>query len=86
MVNPSLTNILEGEKITVDDTTHYELSTHEKQAEFAKNRNYTYEVDMNAIMIDALKELNLKVEALRARVEQMEKCPWDEWKANRDIV
>jgi len=86
MVNPSLTNILEGEKITVDDTTHYELSTHEKQAEFAENRNYTYEVDMNVIMIDALKELNLKVEALRARVEQMEKCPWDEWKSNRDIV
>jgi hypothetical protein len=86
MVNPSLSNILEGEKITVDDTTHYELSTHEKQAEFAKNRNYTYEVDMNAIMIDALKELNLKVEALRARVEQMERCPWDEWKSNKDIV
>jgi len=86
MVNPSLSNILEGEKITVDDTIGYELSTHEKQQEFAENRNYSYEVDMNAIMIDALKELNLKVEALRARVEQMEKCPWDEWKANRDIV
>ena len=31
----------------------YELSTHEKQAEFAKKRNY---------------------------------CPWDEWKATKDIV
>ena len=86
MVNPSITNLLEGEKITVDDTTHYELSTHEKQQEFDENRNYSYEVDMNVIMIQALQELNLKVEALRARVEQMEKCPWDEWKANRDIV
>ena len=47
----------------------------------------TIEVDiMNAIMIQALQELNLKVEALRARVEQMERCPWDEWKSNRDIV
>jgi hypothetical protein len=62
------------------------LCTHEEAEEFAKNRNYTYEVDMNAIMIDALKELNLKVEALRARVEQMERCPWDEWKSNKDIV
>ena len=44
------------------------------------------EVDMNAIMIEALQELNLKVEALRARVEQMERCPWDEWKATKDIV
>ena len=87
MVNPSLTNILEGEKITTDDTIGYELSTHEKQQEFAKKRNYVYqEIDMNVIMIDALKELNLKVEALRARVEQMEKCPWDEWKATKDIV
>jgi len=64
----------------------FEVRPLEEAEEFAKNRNYTYEVDMNAIMIDALKELNLKVEALRARVEQMEKCPWDEWKANRDIV
>ena len=36
----------------------YELSTHEKQAEFAKNRNYEY----------------------------TERCPWDEWKATKDIV
>lgn len=40
--NLSIINILEGEKITVDDTTHYELSTLEKQAEFAKKRNYHY--------------------------------------------
>lgn len=56
--NLSISNILEGEKITVDDTTEYELSTHEKQQEFAKNRNYEY----------------------------TEKCPWDEWKATKDIV
>ena len=42
MVNPSINNILEGEKITVDDTAQYELSTHEKQAEFEKKRNYVY--------------------------------------------
>jgi hypothetical protein len=35
----------------------------------------TIEVNMNAIVIEALKELNLKVEALRARVEQMENEP-----------
>jgi len=65
----------------------FEVRPLEEAEEFAKQRNYVYqEIDMNAIMIDALKELNLKVEALRARVEQMEKCPWDEWKANRDIV
>jgi hypothetical protein len=62
------------------------LCTLEEAEEFAKKRNYSYEVDMNAIMIDALKELNLKVEALRARVEHMEKCPWDQWKASKDIV
>ena len=43
MVNPSLTNILEGEKITTDDSTEYELSTHEKQAEFARKRNYEWD-------------------------------------------
>ena len=54
----------------------YKLATLEEAEEFAKKRDYTYqEVDMNAIMIDALKELNLKVEALRARVEQMENEP-----------
>ena len=30
------------------------------------------EVDLMPILIEALKELNLKVEALRARVEQLE--------------
>jgi hypothetical protein len=64
----------------------FEVRPLEEAEEFAKKRNYEYEVDMNAIMIDALKELNLKVEALRARVEQMEKCPWDEWKPTKDIV
>ena len=49
----SIDNILEGEKVTIDDSIGYELSTHEKQAEFAKKRNY---------------------------------CPWDEWKATKDIV
>lgn len=35
-------NILAGEQSTCDDSG-YEESTHEKQAEFAKNRNYKYE-------------------------------------------
>ena len=39
----SIANILEGEKITTDDSTHYELSTLEKQAEFAKKRNYEWD-------------------------------------------
>jgi len=46
MVKPneqSLTNILEGEKITTDDTTEYQESTHEKQAEFDKKRNYEWD-------------------------------------------
>ena len=47
-----LKNILDGEKVNTDDTTGYEESTHEKQQEWAKNRN----------------------------------DPWDEWKANKDIV
>ena len=51
----------------------YRESTHEKQAEFAKNRNYEYvEIDLPQITIQALQELNLKVEALKARVEQLE--------------
>ena len=37
--DPSLLNILEAEKITVDDTTEYQESTLEKQAEFARKRN-----------------------------------------------
>jgi polyhydroxyalkanoate synthesis regulator phasin len=32
----------------------------------------TVEVDMQAILIQAVQELNLKVEALKARVEQLE--------------
>jgi hypothetical protein len=40
--NLSIANILEGEKITVDDTVEYSESTHEKQAEFDKKRNYVY--------------------------------------------
>lgn len=39
------------------------------------NEETIVEVDMNAILIEALKELNLKVEALRARVEQLENRP-----------
>ena len=36
------------------------------------NEETTVEVDMQSILIQALQELNLKVEALRARVEQLE--------------
>jgi len=38
-----INNILQGEEITTDDTVEYSLSTLEKQREFDKNRNYTYE-------------------------------------------
>ncbi|MBV5342853.1 hypothetical protein JZU68_04295, partial [bacterium] len=41
--DPYLTNILEGEKITVDDTTEYQESTLEKQEEFARKRNYEWD-------------------------------------------
>lgn len=41
--DPYLTNILEGEKITVDDTTEYKESTLEKQEEFEKKRNYEWD-------------------------------------------
>jgi hypothetical protein len=41
-------NILDGEKITTDDTNQYELSTHEKQAEFEKKRNYNYDTKTNS--------------------------------------
>ena len=37
--DPYLDNILEGEKINTEDSIQYELSTHEKQAEFARKRN-----------------------------------------------
>ena len=48
-IDPYLANILEGEKITIDDTTKYQESTHEKQQEFAKNRNYHYSNTDNPI-------------------------------------
>jgi hypothetical protein len=47
--DPYLANVLEGEKITVDDTTEYQDSTLEKQEEFAKNRNYHYSNTDNPI-------------------------------------
>jgi hypothetical protein len=37
-----LRNIIAGVKATVDDEVGYEESTHEKQAEFARKRNYDY--------------------------------------------
>ena len=37
--NLSIDNILQGEKITVDDSIGYEESTHEKQQEWSKRRN-----------------------------------------------
>jgi hypothetical protein len=61
-MNPSSIPLSEAELSEVADwhsDKGYTLSTHEKQQEFAKKRNYTYEV---------------------------EKCPWDNWKASRDIV
>jgi len=42
-LDPYLANILEGEKINTDDTTEYQESTLEKQAEFAKKRNYEWD-------------------------------------------
>ena len=42
-IDPYLANILEGEKITVDDTTEYQESTLEKQEEFEKKRNYEWD-------------------------------------------
>lgn len=76
-MNNTVKTLLNGE---------FEVRPLEEAEEFAKKRAYEYEVDTTALVIDALKELNLKVEALRARVEQMEKCPWDQWKASKDIV
>jgi sugar lactone lactonase YvrE len=40
--NLSIANILEGERITVDDTTEYQESTLEKQEEFEKKRNHEW--------------------------------------------
>ena len=42
-IDPYLANVLEGEKIITDDTIQYELSTHEKQQEFEKKRNYEWD-------------------------------------------
>jgi hypothetical protein len=41
--DPSLLNILEGEKITTDDTTEYQESTLEEALEFDKKRNYEWD-------------------------------------------
>lgn len=51
MVKPNLylANILEGEKITTDDTTEYQESTLEKQQEFELKRNYHYTNTTNPI-------------------------------------
>jgi hypothetical protein len=38
-------NILDGEKITVDDDAQYTESTLEKQAEFEQKRNYDFKTD-----------------------------------------
>jgi hypothetical protein len=46
MVKPneqSIDNILEGEKITTDDTTEYQESTLEEALEFDKKRNYEWD-------------------------------------------
>jgi hypothetical protein len=49
----------------------YKLATLEEAEEFAKKRNYTYEWNGVAPSVNA---------------QWIEKCPWDEWKANKDIV
>jgi len=51
----------------MDEDKGYQESTHEKQAEFAKNRNYHYTNTDNPI-------------------DFPKNCPWDEWKATKDIV
>ena len=50
----------------------YTESTLEKQAEFAAKRNYTYEVDLHKILLQAIQDLTFKVEYLRERVESLE--------------
>jgi len=50
----------------------YEVSTHEEQAEFEAKRNYTHEVDMQMIILQAIKDLTIKVETLKDRVAKME--------------
>jgi hypothetical protein len=51
----------------------YKLATLEEAEEFAKKRNYTY-------------EWNGVSPSVNAQWKKVEKCPWDEWKANKDIV
>lgn len=71
MNTPDLDNLFSAEEIHSDKG--YTVSTLEKQQEFANKRNYQYvEVDLQRIVIQALQELNLKVEALSARVRAME--------------
>jgi len=42
MVTPNFDNIIAGAEQQGDDDKNYELSTLEKQAEFAAKRNYHY--------------------------------------------
>jgi len=58
----------------------YEESTLEKQAEFAKQRNYTYEVDLQTLLLRAIKDLTMHVDDLKARVEQLEMYQKDDGK------
>jgi len=74
-MNKSSISLSEAELSEVADwhsDKGYTLSTHEKQAEFAKKRNYTYEWNGVSPSVNAQ--------------WKVEKCPWDNWKANRDIV
>ena len=71
-------NLFSAEAIHSDKG--YTLSTHEKQAEFAKKRD------------DSLEEYRKQAQELwndsctSQRKPKEEKCPWDNWKASRDIV
>jgi len=58
----------------------YEESTLEKQAEFAAKRNYTYEVDLQTLLLRAIKDLTMHVDDLKARVEQLEMYQKDDGK------
>lgn len=58
----------------------YTESTLEKQAEFAKQRNYTYEVDLQTLLLRAIKDLTMHVDDLKARVEQLEMYQKDDGK------
>ena len=50
----------------------FEVCSLEEAEEFAKKRNYTYQWNGVSPAVNAQWRL--------------EKCPWDEWKASRDIV